>query len=207
MRIAYALAAAIAASLFVTLGFDVTRSGEPATFVALEKALLGHGALIAWWLTWTCYVYVLAPVAVVLLAVAWRVPAWRTRILFSIVMLLLCWRGADLAQHYFMRPRRLDWLVKHEGAFSYPSSHAAIATGFYALWAAMLYTSDLPRRTRTVAAICLLAFSIAICWARLALGAHYLTDLVGGALLAAALVAAGIAILPVKVFAPAEVRT
>lgn len=207
MRIAYALAAAIAASLFVTLGFDVTRSGEPATFVALEKALRGHGALIAWWLTWTCYVYALAPVAVVLLAVAWRVPAWRTRILFSIVMLLLCWRGADLAQHYFMRPRRLDWLVKHEGAFSYPSSHAAIATGFYALWAAMLYTSDLPRRTRTVAAICLLAFSIAICWARLALGAHYLTDLVGGALLAAALVAAGIAILPVKVFAPAELRT
>ncbi|MGB8519888.1 MAG: phosphatase PAP2 family protein [Candidatus Tumulicola sp.] len=207
MRIAYALSAAVAASLFVTLGLDVTRSGEPASFVAMERTLLGQGALVAWWLTWTCYPYVLAPLAVALLAIAWRVPAWRTRILFSIVMLLLCWRGADLAQHYFMRPRRLDWLVKHEGAFSYPSSHAAIATGFYALWAAMLYTSDLPRRACTVAAACLLLLAIAICWARLALGAHYLTDLVGGALLAAALVAAGIAVLPVKVFASAEART
>ncbi len=207
MRIAYALSAAIAASLFVTLGFDVTHSGEPATFVAWERALLGHGALIAWWLTWSCYPYVLAPIAVVLLIVAWRVPAWRTRILFSVVMLLLCWRGADLAQHYFMRPRRIDWVVKHESAFSYPSSHAAIAIGFYALWAAMLATSDLPRRTRATAAACLLVLAIAICWSRLALGAHYFTDLVGGALLAAALVAAGVAILPVKVFAPAGVRT
>ena len=122
-------------------------------------------------------------------------------------MLLLCWRGADLAQHYFMRPRRIDWVVKHESAFSYPSSHAAIAVGFYALWAAMLATSDLPRRTRATAAACLLVLAIAICWSRLALGAHYFTDLVGGALLAAALVAAGVAILPVKVFAPAGVRT
>ena len=207
MRIAYALAAAIAASLFVTLGFDVTRSGEPATFAAWEHAMLNHGTLIAWWLTWACYPYALAPIAVALLVVAWRVPAWRTRILFSVLMLLLCWRGADLAQHYFMRPRRLDWVVKHEGAFSYPSSHAAIAAGFYGLWAAMLLTADLPRRGRAVAGACLAAFAIAICWSRLALGAHYITDLVGGALLAAALVLAGVAALPVKVFAPAEVRT
>lgn len=207
MRIAYALAAAVAASIFVTLGFDVTRAGEPATFLAWEHALLDHGSLIAWWLTWACYPYALAPVAVALLVLAWRVPSWRTRILFSVVMLLLCWRGADLAQHYFMRPRRLDWVVKHETAFSYPSSHAAIAVGFYALWAAMLYASDLPRRVRAVSAACLLVLAIAICWSRLALGAHYLTDLVGGGLLAFALVAAGAAVLPVKVFAPAGART
>jgi membrane-associated phospholipid phosphatase len=207
VRIAYALAAAIATSLFFTLGFDVTHSGEPATFLTWERAVVGHGALIAWWLTWSCYPYVLAPIAIVLLVVAWRVPAWRTRILFSVLMLLLCWRGADLAQHYFMRPRRLDWVVRHEAAFSYPSSHAAIAAGFYALWAAMLYAADLPRRVRATAAACLLLLAVAICWSRLALGAHYITDLVGGALLAAALVAAGVAILPVKVFAPAEART
>ena len=207
MRIAYALAAAIAASLFFTLGFDVTHSGEPATFLVWEHALVGHAALIAWWLTWSCYPYVLAPIAIVLLVVAWRVPAWRTRILFSVLMLLLCWRGADLAQHYFMRPRRLDWVVRHEAAFSYPSSHAAIAVGFYALWAAMIYASNLPRRVRATATACLLLLAVAICWSRLALGAHYLTDIVGGALLAAALVAAGVAVLPVKVFAPAEART
>ncbi|MBV8372043.1 MAG: phosphatase PAP2 family protein [Candidatus Eremiobacteraeota bacterium] len=118
------------------------------------------------------------------------------------MMLLLCWQLADFTQHYFMRPRRLDWVVKHETAFSYPSSHAAIAFGFYGLWAVMLSASELPRRTRTIASICLLVFVVAICWSRLALGAHYLTDVAGGALLALALVAAGRALLPGKVFAP-----
>lgn len=208
MRVTYAIVAAIAASLFVSLGIDVTRYGEPASLVAFERAVLGHGALIAWWLTWSCYVDVLVPIAIVLIVIAWRVPAWRGRIAFSLVMLVFCWRGADLAQHYFMRPRRLDWVVKHETAFSYPSSHAAIAVGFYALWAAMLATSELPRRTRAIAAACLAVFAVAICWARLALGAHYLTDLIGGGVLAVALVTAGGAVVgPVKVFAPAEVRT
>lgn len=206
MKLTYAFVAAITASLFVTLGFEVVRYGEPAAFLAVERAAFDRGALIAWWLTWMCYLQVLVPVAVALLVIAWRFPDWRGRIVFSIVMLLLCWRVADLAQHYFMRPRPADWVVKHETAFAYPSSHAAIAFGFYALWAAMLAASELPRRPRTLAAACLLTLTIAICWARLSLGAHYITDLVGGALLAAALVAAGIAIVPVKVFAPGEVR-
>ena len=111
-------------------------------------------------------------------------------------MLLLCWRGADLFQHFFARPRRLDWVVKHETSFSYPSSHAAIAAGFYGLWAAMLYMSELPRTTRVVAGTALLVLAIAVCWSRLALGAHFATDLIGGILLGVAFVSAGIAFVP-----------
>lgn len=206
MRLAYALAAAVAASLFVRLGFDVTLHGEPQAFAAMERAVFDHGTLVAWWLTWACYLQVLAPIAVVLLVLAWSLPAWRGRIIFSIVMLLLCWRGADFFQHYFMRPRPTDWVVKQEMTFAYPSSHATIAFGFYLLWAAMLFASDLPRGPRTLAAAFLTILVVAICWARLALGAHYFTDLVGGGLLALTLVAAGLAIVPVKVFAPGEVR-
>lgn len=194
--------AVIAFGLFLALGFDVTRHGEPGLLASWEAALANHSSLVAWWLTWGCYLQVLAPLAIVLLILAWRVPSWRARILFSIVMLLLCWQGADIFQHYFMRPRRLDWVVRHETAFSYPSSHAAIATGFYALWAAMLYASDLPRGVRTAAAACLLVLAAGVCWSRLALGAHYITDLLGGALLAVALISAALAVVPVKVFAP-----
>ena len=150
------LVALVSWALFVLLGLYVVRNGEPAALAALQQALVNHSTLIAWWITWSCYVQVLGPIAILLLIVALLVKTWRTRILFSIVMLLLCWRVADFLQHYFARPRPLDWVVKHETAFSYPSSHAAIAFGFYGLWAVMIYWSDLPagRASRRGALAC-----------------------------------------------------
>ena len=109
--------------------------------------------------------------------------------MWSLVTLLLCWGAVDLAQHLFARPRRLDWVVKHETSFSFPSSHAAIATGFYGLWAWLVARCTLPGRA--VIAGLLVALVLAICWARLALGAHYATDLIGGILLAGAIAFAG----------------
>jgi membrane-associated phospholipid phosphatase len=204
-RAAAAAVAVVAFAAFLALGFAV-KPGEPSAFVAWEVALQNHADLIAWWLTWACYPQLLLPLGIVLLIVAWRVPAWRARIIFSVVVLLLCWQGADVFQHFFARPRRLDWVVKHETAFSYPSSHAAIVTGFYLLWAAMLYASDLPRAVRTAVPGLLVLLALGVGWSRLALGAHYLTDLFGGALLAAAIVAAALAAVPVKVLArPARV--
>jgi undecaprenyl-diphosphatase len=206
VRIRALVVALIAAAAFFALGFAVVRNGEPPALLAWEHALFDHSALVAWWLTWLCYMQALVPVVIILLVIAWLAPAWRSRVIFSIVMLLLCWRGADFFQHIFGRPRPLEWVVKRETAFAYPSSHAAIATGFYGLWAAMLYLSELPRPTRVAGGGALAILAIAICWSRLALGAHYLTDLVGGALLAIAFVAAGLAIVPVKLFRPAAGR-
>lgn len=197
MRIRSLIVAVLAFGGFVLLGMDVVRYGEPGGLLGWESSLLDHSTLVAWWLTWGCYVTVLVPLAVVLLIVAWLVPAWRARIIFSIVMLLLCWRGADFFQHVFARPRPLHWVVKHETTFSYPSSHAAIVTGFYGLWALMLYMSDLPRATRAVASALIVILGLAICWSRLALGAHYFTDLAGGALLAVGFVGAAWAAVPV----------
>jgi membrane-associated phospholipid phosphatase len=193
--------AAASWAFFLALGDAVRRGGEPRLFTGWESAWLDHGSLIAWWLTWSCYVYALVPAALVLLVVAWRVPAWRARILLSVAVLLLCWLCADAFQHYFARPRRLDWVVRRETAFSYPSSHATISTGFFGLWAAMIFASDLPRRVRTLVPAALAALVAAVWWARLALGAHYLTDVIGGALLALAIVSTALAVVPVKVFA------
>lgn len=174
---------------FLLLGWAVTHFGEPVPFVSLESSLLNHSTLIAWWLTWGCYPQVLGPIGVALLIIAWRAPAWRGRIFFSLAVVLACWFLADISQHLFARPRRLDWVVKHEHSFSYPSSHAAISVGFYGLWAWLVSSSTLPARRLVAGLLVLLVF--AICWSRLALGAHYLTDLVGGGLLAAAIVFAG----------------
>jgi undecaprenyl-diphosphatase len=95
-------------------------------------------------------------------------------------------------------------VVRHEMAFSYPSSHAAISFGFYGLWAAIVWRSEFSRSARIVVPLLLLALVLGTCWSRLALGAHYLTDVIGGALLACALLSAAMAVLPLKAFALPE---
>ena len=97
------LIALVAWTLFALLGIEVVRHGEPAVLAAFQQSLVNHSSLIAWWLTWSCYMQVLGPIAILLVIIAFVAPAWRTRIIFSIVMLLLCWRGADFLQHFFRR--------------------------------------------------------------------------------------------------------
>ena len=194
-----AIVAVLLVLLFLELGRYVIASGEPAWLLGPEHAMVNHGTLVAWMVTWLGYIEVLVPLSIIVLIVGWRYPQWRTQAIFSVVMLLLSWRLADLFQHIFARPRRLDWVVRHETSFSYPSSHAAIAFGFYALWGAFLWYSDLPRNVRLAGALGAVALALAICWSRLALGAHYMTDIAGGVLLATALVSAGAALLPIKV--------
>jgi membrane-associated phospholipid phosphatase len=205
-RIAAAVSAIVAIALFLFLGYHVTRHGEPGALVSIEAAMLNHGTLIAWWFTWMGYVYVLVPVSLALCLMAYRLPQWRGRVAFGIVVLLLCWLGADFFQHFFARPRRLDWVVKHETAFSYPSSHAAIAVGFYLLWGEIVRRSELPDRVRLPLALLLVAVAVGILWARLALGAHYATDVFGGALWALAVIAASLAAFPTKVLSPPQGR-
>jgi membrane-associated phospholipid phosphatase len=175
--------ALIAFGAFVELGNSVVTHGEQGVFVPWERSLFDHSTLVAWWLTWACYPAVLVPISIVVLALAWRFSEWRVRLILSVASLLISWRAADYFQHVFERARPVDWVVKHETTFSYPSSHAAIAMGFYALLALMIFASDLPKTTRNVAAALLVLLALAICWSRLALGAHYITDLVGGTLL------------------------
>jgi membrane-associated phospholipid phosphatase len=183
----------IAFCLFVSLGVVIQGLGEPAFLLSWERVLFDHSTLVAWRLTQSCYPMVLIPICVVLLVLAAFLRTWRVRILLSIVTLLISWRAADFFQHYFARPRPEMWVVKHELTFSYPSSHAAIAFGFYGLWAALLYCSNLPKGLRFGGAWLLAIFALAICWSRLALGAHYVTDLVGGALLGLATVLISVA--------------
>jgi undecaprenyl-diphosphatase len=178
--------AALCLLAFVVLGYASVRFGEPAWLMGFEITLRGHSLLLAWILTWACYPYVLGPLYIASIVLAIVSPRWRAPAIAAIVVSLLCWRGADLFQHLFARPRRLDWLVRHETAFSYPSSHAALAVGFYFFWANVIRASRMRPWTRWGGFGLLALLTVAICWARLALGAHYLTDVLGGALLGGA---------------------
>jgi membrane-associated phospholipid phosphatase len=197
-RFVAAIALLVTFVLFLLLGRAVSTVPDPLWLMPFEASWVNHSTLVAWWLTWCCYVDVLVPVAIVLIVLAVRFPHWRARIVFSLLSLLLAWRLADHFQHLFERARRLDWVVKHELAFSYPSSHAAIVTAFYWLWALLLARSGF--RYKSVASTVVALLGLAIIWSRLALGAHYLTDLVGGILLGVAIVGAIAVVWPTNVF-------
>jgi membrane-associated phospholipid phosphatase len=52
------------------------------------------------------------------------------------------------------------------------------------LWGWFIWNSDLPRSVRVVVAPLFALWGCGVIWSRLALGAHYVTDLIGGVLLA-----------------------
>ena len=97
-QLAAALTAIAALNLFIALGLFITDFGEPAPWIRYEHAIVGYGALLAWWATWLGYPQILVPLCLALLVAAWRLPEWRGRICFSIAALVACWLMATLAQ-------------------------------------------------------------------------------------------------------------
>lgn len=96
----------------------------------------------------------------------------------------------------FHRARPDAWLGVQERDLSYPSGHAVTAVVFFTGLAILVWQSPLPRpfavATVSVLAVC----ALGIPWSRLALGAHYLTDVTGGLLLGASFLCAAFAVLP-----------
>ncbi|MBV9272179.1 MAG: phosphatase PAP2 family protein, partial [Candidatus Eremiobacteraeota bacterium] len=82
----------------------------------------------------------------------------------------------------FARHRPDYWLIGLERGFSYPSGHASTAITFFATWAAIVLLSAASRELKIGIAMVLFAWAAGIVWSRLALGAHYLTDVTGGML-------------------------
>jgi undecaprenyl-diphosphatase len=197
--VAGALALALPAILlfagFMWLGFYVAHHGEPAELWSCARAARGHAIGLAWVFTNVGYAYVLAPLYAVCIVVAIFSPRWRLPALAIVAVALICWGAADGFQHYFARPRRADWLMRHEHAFSYPSSHATISTGFYFLWGLVLLRSRLASWLRTAAFVLLTALTLGIMWSRLALGAHYPTDVLGGAALGTIIILLALALV------------
>ncbi len=114
----------------------------------------------------------------------------RRRITESVTLvggLTLTWAGVHIAKAAVDRPRPADALVDTAGQ-SYPSAHAAYAFAWVAI--AFVLTRTLPGLARTtVAIVAAVVLAVAVGLTRVYLRAHYLSDVVGGAGLAAAIFA------------------
>jgi membrane protein DedA with SNARE-associated domain/membrane-associated phospholipid phosphatase len=114
----------------------------------------------------------------------------RRRYIESIALtsgLVITWAAVHLGKAMVDRPRPTGGLVETDGQ-SYPSGHAAYAFMWVAI--AVVLTRTLPGLARTAALIiAAVVLAIVIALTRVYLRAHYLSDVVGGAGLAAAIFA------------------
>ncbi|HTJ25395.1 MAG TPA: phosphatase PAP2 family protein [Candidatus Limnocylindria bacterium] len=175
--------ALVAAILYTGLGLAVSQV-PPFGIDVLARPLAGHAMRLALVFTESCWWYVLLALGIAAIVLAVRVPAWRTRVWFAIPTTLVTWQVSDLLKNIFHRPRPPYWHLIRESSYSYSSGHAMFALLVYGLWAWYVWRSDLPRSVRRVVAPLLALWGCGIVWSRLALGAHYVTDLIGGLLLA-----------------------
>ena len=175
--------------------------------IPLEAALLNHSSLIAWWFTWLGYAYVLGPLCIALIADrlalsavarARRVRNRRAAALLDRRRFLsarsLRGRGVSTGSSNTRRRFRTRARTRRSPSASTCCGRSSSAA------------ATLPSRVRGPLALLLAAVAVGILWSRLALGAHYATDLLGGALWALAVIAAGLTAFPTKVLSPPQGR-
>jgi membrane protein DedA with SNARE-associated domain/membrane-associated phospholipid phosphatase len=112
----------------------------------------------------------------------------RRRVIEAVALtsgLVLTWATVHIAKAAIDRPRPADPLVDTAGQ-SYPSGHAAYAVAWIAI--AIVLSRSVPGLARTtVAVIAATVVAVVVAITRVDLRAHYLSDVVGGAGLAAAI--------------------
>ena len=179
------IVAVLLAACYVVLGLAVSPAPPGRLDVAAE-ALRGYGVPAALFFTRAGQFPVYAGVCVLLLIAGAFRRAWLGRVGLAVATLLCAWVSSDLGKAFFHRPRPAGWIGIHETSSSYASGHATLSLAFYGFWACCMWTSGASPAARTAAPAALCALIVAIGWSRLALGAHYATDVLGGYLLGGA---------------------
>ncbi|MEO6913851.1 MAG: phosphatase PAP2 family protein [Candidatus Baltobacteraceae bacterium] len=188
------IASGVFLAAFILLGFYVTHTGLSRLDVE-AVALRDHSTTLAALFTLTgrsLPLLLIAAVGIGILAFA------RANLWIGVIILVsqVASQGAvELFKQLFNRPRPDYWLIARDLGNSYPSGHASTAIIFYGAWIAVIAASSLPKTLAIPAIGLIVLWAIGIDFSRLALGAHYVTDVIGGTLFGAAWLCAAIALI------------
>ncbi len=193
MEVRLWLAALCCFAAFVVLGLLVAYPPVP-KIDAQTIVFRGQATQLAVLFTQSGRTVPLVALSVIAVIVFW---AAKSNVFVPIVILLsqTVSQGAiEGAKQFFHRTRPDQWLVRHEIGYSYPSGHAATAIVFYAAWFLVVWQSPLPKGLK-VPLLCILGiWVLGVSWSRIALGAHYFTDVLGGTLFGIAWLCIGVSL-------------
>lgn len=177
-----AVAAVLCFGATLALGYFVTRSASLWRIDAEAAALRGLGAPLAAIFTLSGRAVPLFCIAVAaFILTVWVRAGWRAALAIFLAQ-LLSQAGAELLKRWYRRARPDYWLVHEELGFSYPSGHATTAVLFYGSWAILVLLLPVPKAVAEPLAAAIAVWGAGVVWSRLALGAHYPVDVLGGML-------------------------
>lgn len=177
--------AAVAFALALALGAYVAARPPGALDVA-STALRGEATPLAILFTRSGYWYVLIGLFILIFGTCMLLR--REPAAFAVLggVQLVSQFATGGIKDIFKRARPDDWLFHHELGYSFPSGHAVTAIVFYGGLLFLIWSIPAPRAFRIPATFLLGAWILGIPWSRMALGAHYATDVIGGILVGVA---------------------
>ena len=188
------VAAVLCLAAAVALGFSV--AARTPTRIDIEAvALRGTAVPLALFFTALGRWPVLLALSVLAALVGWRLRTGMGAVVLLYLTQIVSQGVSTLLKLGLHRSRPDHWLVIQEKDWSYPSGHAVTAVVFFVGLAVLAWHAPLPRPLAGVIAAILLICAVGIPWSRLALGAHYLTDVLGGLLLGTAFLCAAFALM------------
>lgn len=174
---------AIAALLFTALAFAVARARTLYRIDVRASAVRGQWITAALLFTKSGRNATLSTLSAMSLAAALLLHTPLTMPLAIVVAQILSQAVAESLKRIINRARPDAWIGRQDTGLSFPSGHATTAVVFYGSWAVVTMLSPLPVAVKLPLAVALVCWSIGIDWSRIALGAHYATDIAGGTLL------------------------
>ena len=186
---------AVACVLFAaTVGLGLYARRAPVGLdLTVARMALGTGTSLAWAFTRLGYARGIV-FAYVLFGIALEVGRWHDLAAFGLLAVaqVVSQLVSTGLKDVFKRQRPEHWLKRQELSGGYPSGHATTATVTYGGMALLAYFA--PNASAStyatifhdgIAAVAIVC-ACGIVWSRLALGAHYVSDVVGGTMLGTA---------------------